>query len=56
MICLTPTNKKKRFEKEKQIVSMHIRSNKTHLSNLVFANLQGQVSCFHIFGPKCRTD
>ena len=33
-----PTKKNlKRFEKERQIVSMHIRSNKTHLSNVVFA-------------------
>ena len=33
MICLINTNKKKEFEKERKIVSMHIRPNKTHLSN-----------------------
>ena len=38
MIFLIHTNhKKKNLKKERQIVSMHIRLNKTHLSNVIFA-------------------
>ena len=38
MKCLI--KKEFEFEKERQIVSMHIRSNKTHLSNVVFASIR----------------
>ena len=39
-------NDNKKIWKGMTIVSMHIRSNKTHLSNVVLQSLQGQVSCF----------